>query len=146
MQQFTKQIARRMPLNRLVPTLAVGLLFAGVTLADGNKDEIRLRTQLSGGAIGQQTPSGSADFRNEAARNRSRLNVEVEHVNLPDGTMLEVFVTSAGASTRVGEIHLRLGFGEIEFNSQDGAAVPSIAKGDMVTVRNAGVAILSGVF
>jgi acetamidase/formamidase len=125
--------------------LALGVLVATAMWADSNSTEIRLRTLLSGGAIGGKTPSGNADFRSEAARNRSRLNVEVENVNLPDGTVLTVFV-SHGAAVMVGQIHLRAGFGEMELNSQDGDSVPTIVKGDMVTVNNGATVILTGVF
>ncbi len=113
---------------------------------NNNASEVRLRTQLAGAAITGQTPSGHADFRLESSRNRSRLNVEVEHVNLQDGTMLDVAVVHAGVSTKVGTIKLKLGFGELELNSQDGDTVPAVVSGDMVTVSNAGSPILSGVF
>jgi hypothetical protein len=82
----------------------------------------------------------------ESDRNRSRLNVEVENVNLSDATMLSVMVTHMGATTSVGQIRLHGGFGELELNSQDGDTVPAIVKGDMITVSNAGTAILTGVF
>jgi len=114
--------------------------------ADSKGAEVRLRTSLAGGAISGVVPSGHADFRSESDRNRSRLNIEVEHVNLPDGTVLSVFVSHAGTSVKVGEIRLQGGFGELELNSQDGATVPAIVKQDMVTVNNAGGAILTGVF
>ncbi len=128
--------------------LAVLSLFMsmGLNADNGKGGEVRLRTQLAGGAITGQTPSGNADFRIESARNRSRLNVEVEHVALPDGTALDVAVVHAGVSTVIGTIKLKLGFGELELNSQDGETVPTVVTGDMVTVSNAGSPILSGVF
>ena len=135
-----------MKLKATIIVAALGVLAAAGAWADGNGTEVRLRTLLAGGAIAGKTPSGNADFRSETSRNRSRLNVEVENVNDADGTMLTVAVTHAGATSKVGSIQLHLGFGEMELNSQDGAVVPSIMKGDMVTVSDAGGAILTGVF
>src|SRR5438874_1634071 len=85
----------------------------GQKWADSKGAEVRLRTSLAGGAIAGVVPSGNADFRSESDRNRSRLNVEVEHVNLPDGTVLGVLVSHAGTSMKVGEIRLQGGFGEL---------------------------------
>lgn len=126
--------------------LTLGTLISATALADSKGTEVRLRTPLAGGAISGKAPSGSADFRMESDRNRSRLNVEVENVNLGDATMLSVMVTHMGATTSVGQIRLHGGFGELELNSQDGDTVPAIVKGDMITVSNAGTAILTGVF
>src|SRR3954452_1348786 len=118
--------------------LTMGALIGASLWADSSSTELRLRTQLAGGAIAGKVPSGNADFRMESARNRSRLNVEVENVNLANGTVLSVMVSHAGVSAKVGEIHLLNGFGELELNSQDGATVPAIVKQDIVTVSNAG--------
>ncbi len=53
----------------------------------GQNNETRLRTRLTGAAIQGKTPEGNADFRSDQ-RGRTRLNVEVENVNLPTGTVL----------------------------------------------------------
>ncbi len=119
---------------------------------DGNKsgannNEVRLRTNLSGGAINGKTPSGHADFRMETSRNRSRLNVEVQDVNLAAGTMLQVVITHGGVPANAGSITLNgFGAGELELNSQDGDTVPAIVKGDVVAVMNGAATILMGVF
>ena len=125
---------------------ALALLATPMAWADGKSTEVRMKTTLSGGALNGKTPSGHADFRSEAARNRSRLNVEVEHVALADGTALDVFAVHAGTSTQIGVIHLKLGMGELELNSQDGGTVPAVTAGDMVVVNNGASPILSGVF
>jgi hypothetical protein len=125
--------------------LALAALFANLSWADGKKGETRIRTQLSGGNLNGQVPSGHADFRSDASQNRSRLNVEVENLNLPDGTVLSVFLTRSGSESKIGEITLTAGFGELELASQDGDVVPSVAKGDMVTVK-AATSIVAGVF
>jgi hypothetical protein len=125
--------------------LAATLAMSSSMFAD-SKTEVRLRTQLTGGAIGGITPSGNADFRSDS-RGRTRLNVEVEHVNLAQGTMLMVTLTHAGATSTVGTLTLHAtGGGELELDSQDGQTVPAIQSGDVITVMNGGAAILAGVF
>jgi hypothetical protein len=139
----------------LVCTMMLATGIAGANDGKGKADngnninavEVRLRTQLAGGAIAGQKPEGNADFRMESAKNRTRLNVEVEHVNLPQGTVLSVAVMHGTASTMIGTITLNaFGGGELELNSEDGAAVPAIMAGDIVTVSNGAAAILTGAF
>jgi hypothetical protein len=134
--------------SRTYTALAAVILLTGAVsaLADGgnNKNETRLRTRLTGAAIQGKTPEGHADFRSDTRR--TRLNVEVEEVNLPDGTVLTASLMHAGVSTSLGSITLSAGLGELELNSEDGDAVPAVQSGDMVTVSNAGKMILAGVF
>jgi hypothetical protein len=132
-------------LRAICLALALAALFTNLGWADGKKGETRIRTQLSGGTLNGQVPSGHADFRSEASQNKSRLNVEVENVNLPDGTVLSIFLTHSGSESKIGEITLTAGFGEFELASQDSDVVPSAAKGDMVTVK-AAMSIVAGVF
>ena len=108
-------------------------------------NETRLRTRLAGAAIQGKTPEGNADFRSDQ-RGRHRLNVEVENVNMPDDTVLDVSLTHSGTESKVGEIKLTAGFGEMELSSQDGDVVPAVAKGDTVTVKAGKSGILAGVF
>ena len=132
-------------------TIAILALSAtAIARADhGNQDnanQTRLRTRLAGAAIQGKTPEGNADFRSDS-RNRSRLTVEVENVNLPAGTVLDVALQHHGASQTVGQIKLSAsGSGELDLESQDGDTVPTVQSGDMITVSNAGVTILAGVF
>jgi hypothetical protein len=127
--------------------LAVGT--AAVVRADhggNNNNETRLRTKLAGGAIQGKTPEGNAEFRMDQ-KGRTSFKVEVENVNLPAGTVLDVTLTDAGTPTVVGHITLNaFGEGELELQSQDGDTVPAAVKGDIVTVLNAGSPILSGTF
>ena len=114
---------------------------------NNNNGEVRLRTNLSGAAIQGKTPEGNADFRNDSNKMRLRLKVEVENVNLPSGTVLDVTIMHAGAATVAGHITLSAGGeSELELDSQNGDVVPAIVTGDMIVVSNAGTAILSGVF
>jgi hypothetical protein len=104
---------------------------------------VRLRTKLTGPAIGGEVPHGVAKFRERANGNR-RFSTEVEDVNLPAGTVLHVFVNS----TELGTITLSaLQKGELEVKTRDGGVVPPMAKGDVVTVKDSGnITILSGTF
>ena len=97
--------------------------------ADGGGDaKTSVRIALVGAAIGGIRPEGHADFRTEG--NQRQLNVEVERVNLADGTKLAVNVNG----NTVGMIKLAVGFGELELNTKNGASVPAVQKGDVVTV------------
>jgi hypothetical protein len=133
-------------------TVAALALSAAIAFADnGGKDgsnagEVRLRAKLAGPAIQNRTPEGSADFRIDHNGQRTRLNVEVEDVNLPGGTVLMVAIVHGGVSTAAGTITLsNNGFGELELESQNGAMVPAAQSGDMVTVSNGTTTIVAGV-
>ena len=108
--------------------------------------ETRLRARLTGQAIQNVTPEGNGDFRSET--DRTRLQVEVEHVNLPAGTVLTVLLQSgASAPVPIGQITLSAsGFGELELDSQHGATVPAVQSGDILSVANGATAILAGAF
>jgi hypothetical protein len=132
-------------------TLALATVQSLAAFDHGGKndttDEVRLRARLTGAAIAGKTPEGSADFRNEPSRSRSRLDVDVEQVNLPAGTVLTVTLTHAGATTTIGSITLNaFGGGELDLNSQDGDVVPAIVAGDVITVLNGTAAVLVGSF
>ena len=138
-------------LSRFQGVLAITVLaLAGATFARAdhgdNNSETRLRTRLAGAAIQGKTPEGNAEFRSDS-KGRMRFKVEVENVNLPASTMLDVSVQHNGIKQTVGQIKLSaVGEGELELESQDGDTVPSVQTGDMVTVSNAGMSILAGVF
>ncbi len=113
---------------------------------NGNSTQIRLRTTLAGAAIGGHKPEGNADFRND--NSRMRLKVEVENVNLPDGTVLTVSIIHNGVATVAGTITFRSSSNEneLDLDSQNGDMVPAVVSGDMVTVSNGAQTILAGVF
>ena len=125
-----------------IAALALMMMTGPGSALAAKSGETRLRTDLTGGAIAGKTPHGHAEFRSQTGRNRSQFNVEVENVNLADGTSLEVDVNGA----KVGTLTLKLGEGELELNSQDGEVVPAVQKGDVVTVVSTVGAILSGAF
>lgn len=131
-------------MTRRMFTLAAIAMFAAAPalVQAGGSDETRLRAQLSGARIDGLTPSGHADFR--AGNGRAQLDVQVEDVKVPVGTMLDVYLNN----NKIGTIRveaLTLG-GELELNSQDGAMVPNVASGSVVVVKMGDRGIVAGVF
>jgi hypothetical protein len=129
----------------LLPGFGLTSLSAAPARADhggqNGPTETRVRIILTGAAIRGITTQGHADFR--TAGTQRQLNVEVEKVNLADGTVLAVKVNGAP----VGMLALKMGRAEVELNTNDGAAVPVIHKGDTVTIVAANGAIVeSGTF
>ena len=111
--------------------------------AFANDDEIIINAGLSGAAIGGQTPVGKAEFRQRPG-NDLRLEVEVQDVNLPAGTVLNVFVGGAQVATLTIN---SLRAGEVELETGRGQAVPSVSNGTPVAVRNqSGADIVAGTF
>src|SRR5215207_7882176 len=123
----------------LLATLAA--LAAAPALADD--DEVIINAGLSGAAIGGRTPVGKAEFRQRPG-NDLRLEVEVQDVNLPAGTVLDVFVGGRQVAT------LTLGTlraGEVELETGRGQAVPAVTNGTTVAVRNqSGANVVTGTF
>ncbi|HEY0172209.1 MAG TPA: hypothetical protein VGB98_14385 [Pyrinomonadaceae bacterium] len=116
--------------------LAAGPAFAG-------DDETIIEAGLSGAAVGGSTPHGKAVFRQRPG-NDLKLEVEVEDVNLPAGTVLNVFVGGG----QIGVITLNaFRAGEVELETERGQAVPAVANGTAVAVRNrSGANIVTGAF
>ncbi|MDT5261392.1 MAG: hypothetical protein QOC61_396 [Acidobacteriota bacterium] len=108
----------------------------------GPGGELRIESRLAGAAIGGLTPTGVAKFRQ---RNGNRnLEIEVERVNLPSGTTLNVFIDGV----KVGELVITSTLeNEFELETEHGQAVPNITTASTVVVSNSlGQTILSGVF
>jgi hypothetical protein len=106
--------------------------------------DVRVRIPLAGAAIGGMLPQGHADFRSRSNGTRT-FEVEVQDVNLPAGTALNVL----GGGTNIGQIVLSTGFrGEVELETEHGQTLPAVAQGATVTVVNAstGATILAGTF
>jgi len=104
--------------------------------------EVRIEARLAGAAINGLTPTGHAKFR---SRNGNReFEIEVEHVNLPAGTVLNILLDGV----QIGQLTLSPTLeNEFEIESEHGATVPSVAVGSTVVVTNAqGQTVLSGVF
>lgn len=112
--------------------------------ASGNAQELRIQTRLTGGAINGVTPSGRARFRSRGTA--SNFSVEVQDVNLADGTKLNVTLMRGATSIPAGSMTLALHIGEIDVNTNDGNLVPQAKAGDIVIVSDtAGTALLTGV-
>ena len=111
--------------------------------AFANDDEIIINAGLSGAAIGGQTPVGKAVFRQRPG-NDLKLQVEVQDVNLPAGTVLTVFVGGQQFATLTID---SLRAGRVEHETGRGQAVPAVTNGTAVAVRNqAGANIVTGTF
>ncbi len=103
--------------------------------------EVRAGIFLGGPALGSMVPEGQAVYRAKAGQRQ--LKVQVEDVNLADGTVLAIKVDGQIA----GMITLSQGAGELQLKSNDGAQVPAIAPGSIVTVvAEDGTVLLSGRF
>jgi hypothetical protein len=130
--------------------LAAGLVLACLfillpaALADGSSsDGTKIEAALSGAAIGGVTPKGEAEFEQKADGSR-KLEVEVEHVNLPAGTVLDVFVDGQ----KVGSVTLDAFMaGRIELETERGQTFPLVNSRTRVVVANAsGNTIVAGSF
>ena len=147
------QFARKMTLAAGVSAAAwIGLAFVNPTpaMADGGRQGTRttqgtrIQTKLTGGPISGVTPNGSARFRTRGTS--SSFEVEVEDVNLPNGTVLTVTLTSGGVSAPAGTMTLNAREAEIEVSTTASQVVPQAKAGDVVIVSDAaGNALLSGV-
>src|SRR5215471_10205967 len=104
---------------------------------------VRLESRLGGAPINDLTPRGHAKFLMRPD-GRSKVNVEIEKVNLPAGTMLSVLIDN----TTVGQITLGQGLeGELELDTQKGNTVPNVMTTSTIVITNSqNATILSGVF
>jgi len=109
----------------------------------GPNGDTRIESRLAGAPINGLVPTGHARFRTRAD-GRRQLNVEVEKVNLPAGTILSVFVDG----TRLGDVVLASTMeAELERNSGDGQFVPVVTTATTVVVTDAaGRTIVGGGF
>src|SRR5437763_4768647 len=135
---------RRKELRIFILIIVASLVFAlaGV-IASADSNDVITQATLSGPALNGLTPKGVAEHRAKADGSL-RFGVEVEDVNLPAGTVLNVLVngTSIGSLT-LNSFHE----GELELETEAGQTVPTINAGTTVVVRTqAGATIVSGTF
>jgi len=105
--------------------------------------ETRVEAMLAGAPINGLTPKGEAEFRLRDD-GRRELRVEIEKVNLPAGTVLNVLVNNvlAGQITLNSQLE-----GELELDTEDGQLVPQFVTGAPIVVTNqAGATVLSSTF
>ena len=119
----------------------VASFLAATTLA--SSDEMEAQARLAGAAINGVTPEGEADFRSRVD-GRRRFKVEVEDVNLPAGTLLNVLVDNV----KVGTLTINDQFsGELELDSNNGQVIPTVNSGTKVMVTDqTGSVIVAGDF
>ena len=109
----------------------------------GSDGEVRIEARLAGSAINGLVPKGHARFRSRTD-GRRELNVEVEKVNLPAGTVLKVLIDNLQVGLIVLSSSLET---EIELESDRGTPVPNITSTSTAVVTDAqGKTLLSGVF
>jgi hypothetical protein len=105
--------------------------------------EIRIEARLAGAAINGLLPKGEARFRSHT-NGRRQLKVEVEKVNLPVGSVLNVLVDNLNVGQFILNSTLE---NELELETEHGALVPNVTTTSTVVISNAqGNTILSGVF
>jgi hypothetical protein len=111
--------------------------------ASADDSETIINAALTGASIGGVTPSGKAVFRERSANDR-KLQVEVQDVNLPAGTVLNVLV----GGQQVGTLTLdTLRAGKLELETGRGQSVPAVVGGTSVAVTNqSGGGIVAGTF
>lgn len=124
--------------------LLLAAVAAGGLSVAADFDETRLRTTLAGGPLGGVTASGSVDFQLRPLSGDRSFRLEVEGLNLPAGTTLQVFVNNEPLGRLIVSGPPARG-GELELASRDGASVPKLEPGDVVSVRGTGGVLLSGV-
>jgi hypothetical protein len=95
---------------------------------------------LNGPTLNGVLPNGYAEY--EFHSSRIELEVRVNQVNLPGGTMLTVAVNNATA----GQMFISSGEGRLRLRSDDGQNVPVVVPGSTITVYNGSAAILTGIF
>jgi hypothetical protein len=106
-------------------------------------NELIIRAVLSGPPINGETPRGKAEHHTKTD-GRRKLEVEVEDINLPAGTVLDVFVDGP----RIGSLTLNsFREGELELETEEGQIVPIVNPGTIVSVKTlAGATVVSGAF
>jgi hypothetical protein len=130
-------------LTALMVTIISCLALAVANVCVSANDDVIVQTNLSGPAINGLTPSGVALHRTQTDGSR-RFRVEVEDVNLPAGTVLNVLVNG----TNIGTFTINsFRQGELERNTNDGQTVPNVNVGTVVSVRTQnGATVASGTF
>jgi hypothetical protein len=142
--------------HRLLVLLASLSLFVGLASFAGTPVALadhcsRGEGTLSGPAINGKVPSGKVKWQGNAFCQPLELEVEVQNVNLRDGTVLDVDACARGVpSNIVGRITLRGGSGKLHLSKLDGDPnndnVPfcDMRFGDAIKVLQAGTVIVSG--
>lgn len=124
--------------RRLAAFFGIMVLLAAPLLA--SEARINLRTTLTGPVFNGELPKGKAEFQMESGV--KRFIVEVEDIDLPNGTLVGVFVNGV----RVGQISLFNHGGTLLRSTAARQTVPNISTGTAVTVKFSTTTILHGKF
>lgn len=139
-----------------VPALFLSIAFvamawagsAGFSFVDSSRafalTSSEIEADLSGAPINGIVPKGEAEFEVGDSANRE-FRVRVENINLPAGTVLDVFVDGAkvGTITLVGGLQRS----ELELKTELGQQIPQVSTRTRVVVATqAGVTIVAGSF
>lgn len=105
----------------------------------------RLLAVPSGSPTTNALPIGSANYNTfmSAGSPQRVLHVEVNGVNMPAGTQLNVTLNNAVVGTMTLDPVRR---GLLHLSTANGDTVPNVVVGDVLTVKNGDVAIVSGAF
>ena len=114
--------------------------FTGNVKADGTP-VILTRTAVLTPAAGSD-PHGSAEWQLYQSGNRE-LEVEIEDVNLGQGTALDVFIDGTAAGQMIVDERQR---GRLRLRTEHGEPVPVVNDGSVAEVRNGAAVLVSGVF
>ncbi|HSE32586.1 MAG TPA: Calx-beta domain-containing protein [Pyrinomonadaceae bacterium] len=129
----------------LILGAAISLVIIGLTshTAAALNDDIIVTAVLSGTTLNNQAPHGVAEHRTQPDGSR-HFKVEAEDVNLPPGTVLNVFVNGVS----IGSMTLdAIRKAELQLQTNDGETVPTVAAGTIVAVRSQGGSlIVAGAF
>jgi hypothetical protein len=98
--------------------------------------EIRLRARQNKVINGFEAEL-RGDFR--ATANPTRLNAELERINIPVGTRVAFCLVQNGVKSKIGVARVRMIGGvrvaEVELTINDGDAVPNVSAGDILQAR-----------
>ena len=120
--------------------VAVPFLMQGKVSASGNGTPILVRTANLVAPTGSVNPHGAAEYQLYADNNRE-LEIEIEDVNLPNGTVLNFFVDG----NSVGQKPVNLQKAKLELNTEDGQTVPVTIDGSTVEVKNGATVLVAGI-
>lgn len=107
----------------------------------GSPNETGFFAALTGPTINGVLPSGFAEF--EVHSSRVELEIRVRQVNIPPGSMVNVFVDNSEVGSFSAASN---GEGRLRLRSDNGQTVPTVVPGSTVHVRFGGTNILSGTF
>ncbi len=93
---------------------------------------------LTGAPIANQAPRGKLTYTKDH-KGMHRLDVQVRRTDLPDGTMLDVFVDAVNA----GQLVLHDSKGKLRLREKNGDTVPVVTESSAIEVKNGTTTVLA---